>query len=133
MSIKCTKFFVAVFFLAIISLSVSAQGPVKGKLDPKRDPTMEISAKHNLDVARWSIAKRKAYKGGLDRLQEILDTYPTFSRIDEVIYWMGEANFRLNEFEKAGELFNKLIKDYPESEFVKKSKEQLEKIKPEKR
>jgi TolA-binding protein len=133
MSIKCTKFFVAVFFLTIISLSVSAQGPVKGKLDPERDPTMEISAKHNLDVARWSIAKRKAYKGGLDRLQEILDTYPTFSRIDEVIYWMGEANFRLNEFEKAGELFNKLIKDYPESEFVKKSKEQLEKIKPEKR
>jgi TolA-binding protein len=133
MSIKCTIFFVAVFFLAIISLSVSAQGPVKGKLAPERDPTMEISAKHNLDVARWSIAKRKAYKGGLDRLQEILDTYPTFSRIDEVIYWMGEANFRLNEFEKAGELFNKLIKDYPESEFVKKSKEQLEKIKPEKR
>jgi TolA-binding protein len=133
MSIKCTKFFVAVFFLTIISLSVSAQGPVKGKLDPERDPTMEISAKHNLDVARWSIAKRKAYKGGLDRLQEILDSYPTFSRIDEVIYWMGEANFRLNEFEKAGELFNKLIKDYPESEFVKKSKEQLEKIKPEKR
>jgi TolA-binding protein len=133
MSIKYTKFFVAVFFLTIISLSVSAQGPVKGKLDPERDPTMEISAKHNLDVARWSIAKRKAYKGGLDRLQEILDSYPTFSRIDEVIYWMGEANFRLNEFEKAGELFNKLIKDYPESEFVKKSKEQLEKIKPEKR
>jgi TolA-binding protein len=129
MSIKCTNFFVAVFFLAIASLSIYAQGPVKGKLDPDRDPTMEISAKHNLEVARWSIAKRKAYKGGLDRLQEILDTYPTFSRIDEVIYWMGEANFRLNEFEKAGELYNKVVKDYPESEFVKKSKEQLEKIK----
>lgn len=129
MSIKYTKLFVAIFFLAIASLSVSAQGPVKGKLDPERDPTMEISAKHNLEVARWSIAKRKAYKGGLDRLQEILDTYPGFSRIDEVIYWMGEANFRLDQFEKAGEWYSKLVKDYPESEFVKKSKEQLEKIK----
>ncbi len=130
MSIKCMKFFVAIFFLATLSLSVFAQGPAKGKLDPDRDPLLEVEAKHNLEVARWSIAKRKAYKGGLDRLQEILDTYPTFSRIDEVIYWMGEANLKMNNLEKAAEFYNKLLKDHPESEFVKKSKEQLEKLKP---
>jgi TolA-binding protein len=90
---------------------------------------LEIEAKHNLEVARWSIAKRKAYKGGLDRLQEILDTYPTFSRMDEVYYWMGEANLKLNNFDKASEIYNKLLKEYPESEFAKKTKEQLEKIK----
>jgi TolA-binding protein len=129
MSIKYTKFFVAIFFLAIASFSVFAQGPAKGKLEPDRDPLLEVNAKHNLEVARWSITKRKAYKGGLDRLQEILDTYPTFSRIDEVIYWMGEANFRLNELEKAREFYDRLLKEYPESEFAKKSKEQVEKIK----
>ena len=129
MSIKCTKLYVAIFFLAIASLAGFAQGPAKGKLDPDRDPLLEVQAKHNLEVARWSITKRKAYKGGLDRLQEIIETYPTFSRMDEVVYWMGEANFKLNEFEKAGEFYNKLLKAYPESEFVKKSQEQLEKIK----
>jgi TolA-binding protein len=133
MSIKCTKIFVTLSILAMLSLPVAAQGPAKGKIDPERDPTLEISAKHNLQVARWSITKRKAYKGGLDRLQEIVDTYPGFSRIDEVIYLMGEAHFRLNEFEKAGEFYGKLVKDYPESEFVKKSNEQLEKIKSSKR
>jgi TolA-binding protein len=133
MSIKCTKIIVALFFLVILSLPVSAQGPAKGKIDPERDPTLEISAKHNLQVARWSITKRKAYKGGLDRLQEIVDTYPTFSRIDEVYYWMGEAHFRLNEFDKAAELYGKLVKEFPESEFFKKSNEQLEKIKSGKR
>jgi TolA-binding protein len=129
MSIKYTKLFTAIFFLAFASLSAFAQGPAKGKLDPERDPLLENEAKHNLEVARWSITKRKAYKGGLDRLQEILDTYPTFSRIDEVIYWMGEAHFRLNELEKASELYNRLLKEHPESEYVKKSKEQVEKIK----
>lgn len=133
MSINCTRLFVALGLLAVLSLTVAAQGPAKGKIDPERDPTMEISAKHNLDVARWSITKRKAYKGGLDRLQEIVETHPTFSRMDEVIYWMGEANFRLNEFEKAGEFYNKVVKEFPESEFVKKSKEQLEKIQSSKR
>jgi TolA-binding protein len=129
MSIKYTKFLVAIFFLATLGVAVFAQGPAKGKLDPDRDPLLEVEAKHNLEVARWSITKRKAYKGGLDRLQEILDTYPTFSRIDEVIYWIGEAHFRLNNLEKAAEFYNKLLKDHPESEFVKKSKEQLEKLK----
>jgi TolA-binding protein len=129
MSIKYTKFLVAIFFLATLGVSVFAQGPAKGKLDPDRDPLLEVEAKHNLEVARWSITKRKAYKGGLDRLQEILDTYPTFSRIDEVVYWIGEAHFRLNNLEKAAEFYNRLLKDHPESEFVKKSKEQLEKLK----
>src|SRR5688572_10185046 len=129
MSIKSTRIFVAIFFLATLSLAVFAQGPAKGKLDPERDPVLEIEAKHNLEVARWSISKRKAYKGGLDRLQEIIDTYPTFSRIAEVVYWMGEANFRMNNLEKAAEYYNKLVKEYPESEFVKKSQEQLEKLK----
>lgn len=129
MSIKCSKYFVITFFLTIANFAVFAQGPAKGKLDPDRDPLLEVEAKHNLEVARWSITKRKAYKGGLDRLQEIFDTYPTFSRIDEVVYWMGEANLKLNDLEKAKEFYDKLLKDYPESEFVKKSKEQLEKMK----
>lgn len=125
------KLIIFVVFICLSSATVvaAAQGPVRGKLEPERDRTMEISSKHNLEVARWSISKRKAYKGGLDRLQEILDTHPQFSRMDEVYYWMGEAYVKLNETAKAQEAFNKVLKEYPESEFVKKSKEQLDKIK----
>ena len=126
---KLTRY---IFFITILWVSSFAQGPVKGKLDPGRDNTLEIEAKHNLDVARWSITKRKAYKGGIDRLQEIIDTYPTFSRMDEVLYWMGEGNLKLNNNDVAAEFYNRLLKEYPESEFVKKTKEQLEKVKPNK-
>jgi tetratricopeptide (TPR) repeat protein len=131
-SIKSTKLFVAGLVIIVLGVVGFAQGPVKGKLDPERDNTLEIEAKHNLDVARWSITKRKAYKGGIDRLQEIIDTYPAFSRMDEVLYWMGEANFKLNNLEKAAEFYNKMLKEYPESELVKKAKEQLDKCKPNK-
>jgi TolA-binding protein len=132
MSIKSTKIIAVLFLITLLGVSNFAQGPVKGKLDPLRDNTLEIESKHNLDVARWSITKRKAYKGGMDRLQEIIDTYPTFSRMDEVLYWMGEANLKLNDGEKAAEYYSKLLKEYPESELVKKTKEQLEKLKPNK-
>jgi outer membrane protein assembly factor BamD (BamD/ComL family) len=90
---------------------------------------MEVAAKHNLDIARWYLTKRKAYAGARDRLQEIIDTYPDFSRIDEVIFLMGEAYMKLGKDEKAGEFFNKLLKDYPSSEFVKKARSRLDEVK----
>ncbi|MBI3651932.1 MAG: outer membrane protein assembly factor BamD [Acidobacteria bacterium] len=131
-SIRSAKIFLALLFFSITSVAILAQGPAKGKFETERDKVRELEAKHNLEVARWSISKRKAYKGGLDRLQEILDTYPNFSRVDEVFYWMGEAHVKLNEPDKAQEFYHKLLKEFPDSEFAKKAKEQLEKLKPNK-
>ena len=130
MAVRRIEYFATFILVALLCAPLAAQGPVRGKIEPERDKVLEINSKHNLDVARWSISKRKAYKGGIDRLQEILDTHPDFSRMDEVLYWMGEAHIKLNELEKAEPFLSKLVKDYPESEFVKKAKEHLDKIKP---
>ena len=69
--------FIARFFLlsiaaAILAASNFAQGPARGRIEPPRDEAMEITAKHNLDVARYYLTKRKAYEGARDRLQEII-------------------------------------------------------------
>lgn len=113
----------------VLSCSVAqAQGPSK-PMTPARDSAMEVSARHNLDVARWYLVKRKAYEGARDRLQEIIDTYPEFTRIDEVIFLMGEANLKLKNTEKASEYYSKLQKEYPESEFAKRAQERLNEIK----
>jgi outer membrane protein assembly factor BamD (BamD/ComL family) len=129
MTNKCTNFLLAILFVTVVSISSFAQGAVKGRLEGTRDATLEIEAKHNLEVARYYVTRRKAYSGAVDRLQEIIDTHPDFSRMDEVLYLMGEAHIKLNKPEKAEAYYNKLLKDYPESEFIKKTKEQLEKIK----
>lgn len=120
--------------LAAMSISIfasAAQGPTRGPVEPARDQTMEITAKHNLEIARWYITKRKAYEGGRDRLQEIIDGYPEFSRMDEVMFWMGEVSLKLKKNDKAEEFYNKLLKSYPASEFVKKAQERLEELKVE--
>ena len=123
-----------VCMLAAMSVSIfasAAQGPTRGPVEPARDQTMEITAKHNLEIARWYITKRKAYEGGRDRLQEIIDGYPEFSRMDEVMFWMGEVSLKLKKNDKAEEFYNKLLKAYPASEFVKKAQERLEELKVE--
>jgi len=109
--------------------SALAQGPARGRIEPARDEALEMTAKHNLTVARYYLEKRKAYKGALDRLQEIMDTYAEFSRMDEVLFLMGEAQYKLNKPDKAGEFYNRMLKDYPSSEFAKRAHERLVELK----
>ena len=105
------------------------QGAARGKVDSPRDPIMETNATHSLDVARWYLTKRKAYEGARDRLQEIVDTYPEFSRMDEVVFLLGEASLKLNKTEKAIEYYEGLVKNFEGSEFVKRARERLKEIK----
>ena len=123
---RTVAFAIAVIGVASVAL---AQGPARGPLEPARDEVMEMTAKHNLTVARWYLEKRKAYDGARDRLQEIMDTYAEFSRMDEVLFLMGEVNYKLNKPEKAGEFYNKMLKAYPSSEFAKKVRERLVELK----
>jgi TolA-binding protein len=125
------KFIARIFLCAVLATSAFAQGPARGRIEPPRDEAMEIQAKHNLEVARWYITKRKAYEGARDRLQEIIDTYAEFSRMDEVVFLMGEAHFKLGKSDKAADFYNKLLKVYPESEFVKKARARLDELKVE--
>jgi outer membrane protein assembly factor BamD (BamD/ComL family) len=110
--------------------AILAQGPGK-PLETPRDPAREIAAKHNLDVARWSLTKRKAFEGARDRLQEIIDTYPEFSHMDEVLFLMGEIFFKTEKVDKATEFYSKLVKEFPDSEFSKKARARLDELKVE--
>ena len=130
------KFIARIFLCAVVATSAFAtsafaQGPTRGRIEPPRDEAMEVQAKHNLEVARWYITKRKAYEGALDRLQEIVDTYADFSRMDEVVFLMGEANFKLGKKDKAEDFYSKLLKVYPDSEFAKRTRARLDELKVE--
>lgn len=105
------------------------QGPSRGRLEGIRDEALEIQAKHNLEVARWYLTRRKAYDGARDRLKEIVETYPEFSKIDEVYFLLGESFVKLDKNEDAVEYYDKVVKEYPGSQFAKKAKEQLDRLK----
>lgn len=123
------KAFAFVMTATLIAGSAMAQGPARGRIEPTRDEALELTAKHNLTVARYYLEKRKAYTGARDRLQEIMDSYADFSRMDEVLFLMGEVHYKLNKADKAGEFYNKMLKDFPSSEFAKRARERLVELK----
>jgi tetratricopeptide (TPR) repeat protein len=115
--------------LAAAAMASGQQSPARGKIEAPRDAEMEVTAKHSLEVARYYLTRRKAYQGALDRLQEIIQTYPEFSKIDEVIYLAGEADVKLGRTDDASKMYQKLIKESPDSELVKKARERLDELK----
>lgn len=107
----------------------------RGPVAPKRDPLLEKESAHHLDVA-WQYFKKKQDKESkevnerrakaiADRLLEVLDTNPTFAKIDEVNYLLGEVYLRLSDKDKAVRYFGDVA---PESKYAGEAKKRLAEI-----
>ena len=57
-----------------------------------------------------------------------MTSYPGYSKMDEVYYYLGDSYFLWNKADQSVPYFTKLITDYPKSEFVKKAQERLKEI-----
>jgi outer membrane protein assembly factor BamD len=87
-------------------------------------------AMHNLQIARFYYdARYKGKKGGLkgsqDRLKEIVEKYKEFCLMDEVLFRLATTFQEEEEPDEAAKFYQQLVRDYPNSEFVDKSKDQL--------
>ena len=86
-------------------------------------------AMHSLQVARFYgdrfINKKGGLKGEQDRLREIVEKYPNFCLMDEVLFRLGWTFQQEEEPDEAAKLYQELARDYPNSEYVDKAKEQL--------
>lgn len=85
---------------------------------------------HNLYIANYyytqSIDQKKGgLKGAQSRYREILDKYPNFSFSDEALYRLAVTYLAEEETDQAARYFQRIVRDYPNSEWVAKSKEQL--------
>lgn len=90
----------------------------------------ENLAMHNLQIARFYYdVKYSTGKGGLkgsqSRLKEIVDKYPCFSYNDEVFYRLATTYQAEEEPDEAARYYQKLIQDFPESQYNEKAREQL--------
>ncbi len=86
-------------------------------------------AMHNLYIARFYRQRYDGRKGGLkgeqSRLQEIVDKYPNFCHMDEVLFSLGWTYQQEEEPDEAAKLYQELVRDFPNSEFIEKAKDQL--------
>jgi outer membrane protein assembly factor BamD len=88
---------------------------------------------HNLYVANYyyklSVDQKKGgLKGAQSRYREILDKYPNFGFMDEALYKLAVTYLVEEETDQAARYFQTIVRDYPNSDYVEKSKEQLQLI-----
>ena len=88
---------------------------------------------HNLLIANYyytlAVDQKKAgLKGAQSRYLEILEKYPNFSFMDEALYKLAVTYLVEEETDQAARYFQRLVSDYPNSDYVEKSKEQLQLI-----
>jgi hypothetical protein len=151
-----TKFFFVflILFVLFVAPATFAQGGVKSGPDPStlRDPDLERDSLHNLEVAKNYFKLKKAYVAALKRCEEIIAGNPNFQKIDEVLLMAGQSSLWLSQnkgkqrpeqyvsfdggekktlssqqFREMGvDYLSKLIKDYPESQFAKLAREELQ-------
>ncbi len=72
--------------------------------------------------------KKGGLKGAQSRYLEILEKYPNFSFMDEALYKVAVTYQIEEETDQAAKYYQQIIRDYPNSDYVKKAKEQLELI-----
>jgi len=85
---------------------------------------------HNLYIANYyytlSVDQKKGgLKGAQSRYREIIDKYPDFKFLDQALYKLAVTYLLEEETDQAARYFQKIVADYPNSEYVEKAKEQL--------
>jgi outer membrane protein assembly factor BamD len=85
----------------------------------------ERLATHALSIGQLYY-KQRAYKAAISRLTEIITEYPSFSKMDEVYFYLADSYYLANKIEEAVPFFTKLVTDFPKSELAKKAQERLE-------
>ncbi|PYS90991.1 MAG: hypothetical protein DMF62_03505 [Acidobacteria bacterium] len=88
---------------------------------------------HNLLIANYyynqSVTLGKGgLKGAQSRYREIIDKYPNFGSADEVLFKLANTYMLEEESDQAVRYYQRIVRDYPNSEYVAESKKQLELI-----
>lgn len=124
-------------FCDVPAAEVFQQGPGRGPISLPRDPELEKQSYHNLEVAKYYFYKRKPDKKDKNswdrlnkavesRLTEIMDSNPSFARMDDVYFLLGEVYKRSGDLDKAVDYWNKVVKEFPDSELKADAQKRLD-------
>ncbi len=128
---------------SIFNGGVFQQGPGRGPITQPRDPELEKTAGHNLEVAKYYFYKRKPEKKDKEswarlnksiesRLLEIIDTNPSFSRMDDVYFMLGELYKRIGEIDKAVDNWGRAFKETSDEKIKSDAQKRLDEARAQK-
>lgn len=87
----------------------------------------ERLAEHNFIISSHYFRSR-VYKASISRLTEILTTYPTYSHMDRVYFFLAESHFLSGKLPEAAPFYTKLVSDYPKSKYADDAADRLKEI-----
>lgn len=112
-----------------VMLQQCPQSSLRADAELRLRETQDNLAMHNLYIARFYFGRYEHQKVGLkgeqDRLKEILEKYKNFCLMDEVLFRIGATYQEEEEPDEAAKYYQALVRDYPNSDYVEKAKDQL--------
>ena len=89
----------------------------------------ENLAMHDFGVGNFYYGRFRNQNGGLkgaqSRYREIVQKYPDFSRMDEVLFKLADTYVQEEEPDEAAKHLQRIVRDYPNCNFAERAKEQL--------
>ena len=67
-------------------------------------------------------------KGAQSRYREIVEKYPNYSKMADVLYYLGRTYVQEEEPDEAAKVYQRLVREYPNCQWTEKAKEQLQAI-----
>src|SRR5882724_2816793 len=107
------------------------QSKLRPDVEARLREVQENLAMHNLGVARFYYDARynkgrgTGLKGAQSRLKEIVDKYPNFSYMDEVLFRLATTYQLEEEPDEAAKYYQDILRNHPNSEFADKARDQL--------
>jgi len=74
--------------------------------------------------------RNRVYSGALQRLTSVIENDPEYTRRDAAYYYLGETMIKVNLRPQAVGMFERLVKEFQTSEYLKKAQKRLAEIKP---
>jgi outer membrane protein assembly factor BamD len=100
--------------------------PLRPEAEKRLQEATDRLAKHEHIVARFYI-KRRSYLAAVQRLNGIIEQYPNYR--DAVFYDLGTALAGLGRKAEARLYFERVISEFPKSEYADKAKRRLDQMK----
>src|SRR5918912_1391179 len=103
--------------------------PLKEDVKTRLREVQENLAQHTAQVGDFYWERYKQKKGGLkgaqSRYREVIDKYPDYSEMDKVLFRTANTYLEEEEPDEAAKYFQRIVREYPNSQYAQKSREQL--------
>lgn len=113
-------------------LQLCKDTPFASQAEEQLKVVREELAEHNLAIALFYMNRYRTNGSGRlgarSRLLKIIEQYPEYSKLDQVLSLLGQLNLAEHELQEAAACYERILKDFPASRYVGEALIQLRTI-----